>query len=59
MFSLLAEEPVAAPKSAATSASTSSKPVQKAIVGGAKKSDAPKRMSPLLRQAVISSYAHI
>lgn len=43
MFSLLAEEPVAAPKSAATSASTSSKPVQKAIVGGAKKSDAPKR----------------
>lgn len=54
MFSLLAEEPVAATKPAAGAAAASSKPAQKALVGGAKKGDAPKRMSiPFLLHLVV------
>jgi len=45
MFSLLAEEPVAATKPAASAAATSSKPVQKALVGGVKKGDGSNRDS--------------
>lgn len=42
MFAALSEDPVAAPKAAAAPAAAQAKTAQKSVVGGSKKTDAPK-----------------